>query len=73
MVTAEIPLMSREACQPSRGTETAMEGQESTNDLVYGKLKWGVVESSVDVDSDVGHATFVSENVASLVVGKLYA
>ncbi|OJJ84492.1 uncharacterized protein ASPGLDRAFT_34996 [Aspergillus glaucus CBS 516.65] len=72
------------ACQPSRsflgtGNEevTGEEEEVGVNDLVYKKLKWGVVEGAgdvdIDVDSGIGHATFAVGGVTPLMVGKLYA
>lgn len=71
------------ACQPSRGflgtgnEEMTGGKEEKANDLVYKKLKWGVVERAgdvdIDVDSGIGHATFAVGSVMPLILGKLYA
>lgn len=76
------------ACHPLKGslgtgneevTGDAQQQKEDkgVNDLVYKKLKWGIVESAEDFGGDdssgIGHATFATGGMTPLVIGKLYA
>ncbi|KAJ5151786.1 hypothetical protein N7492_010081 [Penicillium capsulatum] len=61
------------ACQPTRfhGNKTLM--SDFDPHLPFEKLGWGVVEDPADCMDGIGHATFSSEGITSLMTEKVYA